>query len=148
MRLAFVFLVFMSSISLAQTQGLNSLQNKKGDFYMYWGWNRGFYSTSDIRFSGEDYDFTIQDVVAHDRQTPFNTYDYFHPLRITIPQFNARIGYFIRDNYTISIGADHMKYIVDSNQVVTMNGYIQNSGTVYDGVYEDEITLLTSVCSF
>lgn len=61
---------------------------------MYWGWNRACYSTSDIRFSGEEYGFIIEDAVAHDRQTPFNTYDYFHPLRITTPQFNARIGYF------------------------------------------------------
>jgi hypothetical protein len=144
MKQVIIFLVIINSICFAQAQELSPLQNKKGDFFMYWGWNRGFYSTSDIRFSGEDYDFTIQDAIAHDRQTPFNTYDYFHPLRITIPQFNARIGYFIKDNYSISIGADHMKYVVDSNQVVRVNGYIQNSGTDYDGVYEDETLVLAS----
>jgi len=144
MRLVIIFFVIINSVCSTQAQELSPVQNKKGDFFMYWGWNRGAYSTSDIRFSGQDYDFTIQDAIAHDRQTPFNTYDYFHPLRITIPQFNARVGYFVSDNYSVSIGADHMKYVVDSNQVITMNGYIQNSGTDYDGVYEDESVILAS----
>ena len=144
MRLVIIFFVIINSVCSTQAQELSPVQNKKGDFFMYWGWNRGAYSTSDIRFSGQVYDFTIQDAIAHDRQTPFNTYDYFHPLRITIPQFNARVGYFVSDNYSVSIGADHMKYVVDSNQVITMNGYIQNSGTDYDGVYEDERVILSS----
>ena len=31
--------------------------NKKGSFYVYWGWNRGAYTKSDIAFSGQSYRF-------------------------------------------------------------------------------------------
>ena len=111
---------------------------------MYWGWNRAAFSSSDIQISGDNYDFILEDVIAHDRQTPFSTYDYFHPLRITIPQFNARIGYYITDRISISIGSDHMKYVVDSNQVANISGYIENSSTQYDGIYENEPIVLAS----
>jgi len=120
---------------------------KKGDFFAYWGWNRAAYTTSDIRFHGSDYDFTLQDVVAKDRQSPFNFRTYFSPTRLTIPQYNFRIGYFITDHYSISLGADHMKYVLqnyidDKLQNVEINGQIQNSGTAYDGNYaHDTISL-------
>jgi len=133
---------------MAQEQ-TNEVKSRKGEVFLYWGWNRGMYSTSDIHFSGNDYDFTIQNTVAHDRQTPFNSYDYFHPLRITIPQFNARVGYFVSHNYSVSIGADHMKYVVDSNQVVNVNGFIENSETDFDGVYEeDELNIVEGFLEF
>jgi len=136
-----LLLTLFSSVLMAQEE-TQEVKSRKGEVFLYWGWNRSMYSTSDIHFSGADYDFTIENTIAHDRQTPFNTYDYFHPLRITIPQFNARIGYFISNNYSISIGADHMKYVVDSNQVVPVNGVIENSGTDFDGVYVDEKIVL------
>ena len=138
----FFFLLLCSSL-IAQ-ENIQDTESRKGEIFMYWGWNRGMFSNSDIYFNGDDYCFTIENAVAHDRQTPFNTYDYFHPLRITIPQFNARIGYFINDKYSISIGADHMKYVVDSNQVVRITGYIEKSETPYDGVYDNESLLLAS----
>ena len=144
MRTVLALLLLLSSYSSLTAQEVNSIKNKKGDFFMYWGWNRSSYSDSDILFYGENYDFTIDDASAQDRQTPFNTYDYFHPLRITIPQFNARLGYFISDKYSISIGADHMKYVVDSNQVVNVNGYISRTGLDYDGVYQDESVVLAT----
>ena len=138
---AFLLLTFISSALSAQVE-IEKIENRKGEVFLYWGWNRGMFSTSDLHFSGNDYDFTIENAKAKDRQTPFNTYDYFHPLRITIPQFNARIGYFITNKYSVSIGADHMKYVVDSNQVVTVNGFIENSETDFDGVYESEEIIL------
>jgi len=135
--ISLLLLTLFSSVLMAQEES-QEVKSRKGEVFLYWGWNRSMYSTSDIHFSGNDYDFTIENTVAHDRQTPFSTYDYFHPLRITIPQFNARIGYFISNNYSISIGADHMKYVVDSMQKATVNGFIENSGTDFDGVYENE----------
>ena len=29
---------------------------------MYWGWNRGWFSNSDIHFTEDEYDFTLYDV--------------------------------------------------------------------------------------
>jgi hypothetical protein len=65
----------------AQEQ-VNDVKSRKGEVFLYWGWNRGVFSTSDIQFTGKNYDFTIENAVAHDRQTPFNTYDYFHPCEL------------------------------------------------------------------
>jgi hypothetical protein len=36
--------------------------------------------------------------------------------KMTIPQTNFRIGYFINDHYSIALGVDHMKYVMAQNQ--------------------------------
>ena len=41
---------------------------------------------------------------------------------MTIPQTNFRLGYFITDHYNISLGLDHMKYVMVQNQSVKING--------------------------
>ena len=48
---------------------------------------------------------------------------------MTIPQTNLRIGYFITDNYNISIGFDHMKYVMYNDRRVDYSGYYPNAGT-------------------
>ncbi len=98
---------------------------KKGTFYAFWGWNRSAYTNSDIHFKGNDYNFTLRDVKAADRQTKFSFKDYFRIDRITIPQTNLRIGYFIKDNLAITLGVDHMKYVMDQNQTVDIDGYVK-----------------------
>jgi len=50
----------------------------KGSVMAFWGWNRSVYTKSDIHFKGNGYDFQLDDVVAHDRQTPFRTNIYFN----------------------------------------------------------------------
>jgi hypothetical protein len=121
---------------------------RKGNFFVYWGWNRDAFSTSDIRFTGKNYDFTLQNVIAKDRQSPFNFRTYFSPSQLTIPQYNFRIGYFLSDHYTLSLGADHMKYVMqnyldDEVQHVKISGHIQNSGTAYDGTYDNDTISLS-----
>ena len=109
----------------------------KGKFYIFWGGNRDSYSRSDIHFKGADYDFTLYDVAAHDKPKGWHL-DYINPTRMTIPQTNLRLGYFITDHYNISIGVDHMKYVMLHDQPSTINGYIYNSNTSYDGVYVNQ----------
>ncbi len=104
----------------------NKVTNK-GKFFVYWGWNRASYSDSDIRFKGSDYDFTLTDVTAQDTPSKFTFSNYFGIKNLTIPQTNFRIGYFFKENYTISIGVDHMKYVVDNDQFVEIDGNI-NTG--------------------
>ena len=117
--------------------------NKKGGITVLWGWNRGWFTNSDINFRGDSYDFTLSDVVAKDSQTKFDPAIYFHPKWVTIPQTNCRIGYFITDNYEISIGLDHMKYVVQQNQKVRISGEINIvEDTIYNGIYDnDEIEI-------
>lgn len=116
-------------------------QENKGKFYVYWGWNNAQYTKSDIRFKGENYDFTLDNVVAHDRQTPFGI-KYFNPAEMTIPQYNFRLGYFFHNNWNVSFGIDHMKYVMDQDQYVNMNGTI-NNGSAFDGTYTNTSKQLT-----
>ena len=48
----------------------NFKTKNKGKLYFYWGWNKSQYSYSDITFKGDDYNFTLYDVAAKDRQNP------------------------------------------------------------------------------
>lgn len=115
--------LLLSTISLkAQTEPF-----QKGDVLAFFGWNRAWYSNSDIHFSGQDYDFTLENVVAHDRPTPISKFnEYIDPTKITIPQVNYNFTYFIKDGIGITLGIDHMKYVMDQNQTVDFNGYIDN----------------------
>jgi len=134
--LRLLFVVFISGKMAAQAPVKEKVTNK-GKFYVYWGWNRGTYSNSDIRFKGDNYDFTLSDVTARDKPTKFGLNPYFRLDRITIPQTNYRIGYFFKENYTVSIGVDHMKYVMNADQNVMINGTI-NTGSSYDKIYTNE----------
>lgn len=116
--------------------------NNKGKIFISWGWNQSGYTHSDIRFKGNDYDFKLKGVVAKDRQTAF-TLRYLNPSKMTIPQYNFRIGYFINSKYSISFGFDHMKYVMQQDQTVNISGHIAGSGTDYDGTYNNEPIKLT-----
>ncbi len=99
-------LILVSQIAFSQSEPLMGKTNQKGNLYVYWGWNRGWHTNSDISFQGPDYNF--------------------------------RIGYFIQNNYDISFGVDHMKYVVQSGQTVKISGNISNTETEYDGVYDND----------
>lgn len=71
------------------------------------------YSNSDIHLKGTDYDLTLYKVKAHDRQSPISYYNYLKIDRITIPQTNLKLGYFINDNWAFTLNVDHMKYVMD-----------------------------------
>jgi len=131
------------SFLYGQSGIVNSNAYQKGDIYLYWGWNRGFYTNSDIHFEGDYYDFKLRDVVAKDRQSHFNIDSYLNPGKLTTPQTNFRIGYFINDRYNISFGFDHMKYVVQANQTVKIDGEISNTETIYDGRYENADIVIT-----
>ena len=117
--------------------------DKKGSFYIYWGWNRSLYTNSDISFKGPNYDFTLEKVAAADRPSPLSTEVYLNPGNFTIPQYNFRVGYFLNESYSISLGADHMKYVMKDYQQIKINGTISNSGTIYDGNYSNTDLNLT-----
>jgi len=138
----FFFLGVLVLPSLAQEQVPKEKSNSnKGQIYIFWGWNRGFYTNSDIHFTGTNYDFTLSDVKAYDRQSSFGLDPYFNPARITIPQTNLRIGYFINNHYDVSVGVDHMKYVMKNGQTVKINGEI-NDGTLFDGTYNNKDIVL------
>jgi hypothetical protein len=141
-----VVLFFSTTSFVGQENTVFTKKNKvvnKGKFFVYWGWNWASYTDSDIRFKGNNYDFTLRNVKSHDTPSEFSFKKYFGITNITKPQTNARIGYFFKENYTISIGLDHMKYVVNNDQFVNIDGNINIGNSKYDGIYNAQPIQLT-----
>jgi len=129
-----------------KTDSLKYTSSNKGKFFFSWGGNRESFSKSDIHFKGDDYNFIIKDATSHDKPKGWHV-DYINPSRVTIPQTNFKLGYFISDNYTISFGVDHMKYVMDRDTNRTLDGYIDlplsEEGSQYNGIYNNEMFLVS-----
>jgi hypothetical protein len=116
--------------------------HEKGKFFLNWGYNRSWYQTSDIHFTGQGHDFILYDVKATDRPSELSA-DYIKPSSWSIPQFNFRIGYSLSDKYSISIGWDHMKYVATDYQTVRMYGSLDPS-QVPDDLMRENMALMNS----
>lgn len=125
MKYLITILVALTLSATASSQWFHKVE-RKGDAWLSWGWNRAAYTRSDIHFTGPGYDFTLFDVIAKDRQTAFNADTYFSISTITIPQTNVRGGWFIKDHWCISLGVDHMKYVMRDFQTVAYEGHIDD----------------------
>lgn len=112
--------------------------HNKGKFFVSWGGNRETFTNSDIHFTGENYNFTVHNAMAQDKPKGWHI-DYLNPSRITIPQTNFKMGYFFADHYSISIGVDHMKYVMKQSQTALVSGTVNlpadQAGAVHNGVY-------------
>ncbi|MBC5862661.1 hypothetical protein [Flavobacterium turcicum] len=115
--------------------------HNKGKFFVSWGGNRETYSKSDVTFKGADYNFTLNNITAHDKPKGWHV-DYINPTKMTIPQTNLRLGYFINDHYSVALGVDHMKYVMTQGQTANISGTIA-AGTPFDGVYNNSSIELT-----
>lgn len=107
-------LLLVASGALAQAP-------QKGRIEVLWGWNRDAYSASDIRFTGEGYDFTLHGVRASDRPSDISI-EYLSPTKLTLPQTNLRINYSIEEHWAVGIAFDHMKYVMAQGQQVGVSG--------------------------
>lgn len=114
----------------------------QGTLWGYWGYNRSAYTKSNLRFIGPGYDFTMQNVVAHDNPVKIGGGTYINPKTISVPQFNARIGYYFKDHWAISFGYDHMKYIMANENEILLSGEISpgvdNTALNWNGIYNSE----------
>lgn len=129
-----ICLLLLCSLSSVFAQADNK-PVQKGKISFSWGWNRSAYSLSDIKFRGPGYRFRLNEVQAKDRQSRLAFNPYLNPGALTIPQFNARIDYALTDNIYLSLGHDHMKYVMVPNQPSLMNGTIEDSNTKWDNIY-------------
>lgn len=128
-----IFLIFfVGNFVFAQNSNDGNIETsskkslgEKGTMFVFWGWNRAMFSKSDIHFKGNGYDFVLHNVVAHDRPSDLS-WDYINPGEVSKPQFNFRLGYFIKDNLAIVIAQDHMKYVMDQDQTVDFTGHISD----------------------
>jgi hypothetical protein len=120
-----LLLVVFSLPAMAQKKKRNLPKNadEKGALFFYWGYNRSYYTKSNLRFVGKGYDFTMGEAKAHDNPSKFG-WHYFDPRKITVPQFNVRIGYYFKDHWAVSFGYDHLKYIFADHNQVKLSGHI------------------------
>lgn len=121
--------------------------HNKGKIFVSWGGNRENYSKSDIRFKGTDYDFTLYDVSSHDRPKGWHI-DYINPARMTIPQTNFSMGYFVNDHYSVAIGVDHMKYMMTQDIAVNYIGSYPNRNSYGEAIANNQILLTDAFLTF
>nr|WP_235893267.1 hypothetical protein [Flavobacterium franklandianum] len=137
-------MLFISLSTFAQNDTIikeRYTAHNKGKFTISWGGNRDKYSQSDIRFMGDNYNFVVQNADAHDKPKGWHI-DYITPGRATIPQTNFKLGYFFTDKYSLSIGVDHMKYVMTQNQTANITGIIDGNPP-FNGGYANTPTVLT-----
>lgn len=115
------FLIFLPFLGASQKTSKDS--QAKRAIFVYWGYNRSFYTDSKISFFGPGYDFSLAGVQATDRPSPeFITY--VDPSTLTVPQFNARIGFNFKKKWALSFGYDHMKYVIVHGPTYLLSGRI------------------------
>ncbi len=147
--ITFFFCVFFQPLSAQDSlvKPEKYTAHNKGKIYVFWGGNRGYFTNSDIHFTGDDHDFTIYDVPSHDKPKGWHV-DYISPGRMTIPQTNFRLGYFINDHYNISIGVDHMKYVMYQDRAVDFEGTYPNEGTYGETLPNNQVFLTEEFLTF
>ena len=146
--LSIIYLFSLVQLNAQQDSSLHKNRHR-GQFYFYWGYNREYFSSSDLHFQGPNYDFTLYNIKAKDRPERFG-WVYFKPGTISIPQFNWRLGYFITERFHLSFGIDHMKYVVQQGQDTYLSGVISElASDKYAGSYLNEpIVLQPDILTF
>jgi hypothetical protein len=130
--------LFKAGVEAQSATGTPTPERKKGTFYITWGYNKDYFSKSDLHFKNtgsEKYDFTLYDVKAKDRPG----FRHILHANISIPQYVYRLGYYFNDakDLGVEINFDHTKYVVIDDQRLKLKGYIH-------GTYYDTDTLVTS----
>jgi hypothetical protein len=120
----------------AQNQNTNLEQYMKGinqqlegaqkplfhQIYFAWGYNRGYHSKSDAKFTTADGTFIIHDAHGDDRPSPFDPKIYFNPTKMSIPQYNIDIGVMFNPKWGMEASMNHMKWVFDRHRPYEMSG--------------------------
>ena len=108
-----LFFCFLKTLFAQDVERCNCPQQSrlgKGTIYFSWGYNRDYFTKSDIHFkdSGSgDYNFTLYDLKAKDRSGLKDLLK----TTIAIPQYVYRLGYYFNNkkDLGIEINFDHAK---------------------------------------
>ena len=123
MRILLLGVILLCQLTPAAAQLFK--KPKYSGIYIQWGYNREWYTKSDLHFSnGSSYDFTVKKA----RATDSPDFDGFWetPLDITIPQNSFRIGVYLNAEHThaIELNFDHAKYVVYDYQKLRVTGTV------------------------
>jgi hypothetical protein len=137
----FIILSFLLVLPFLGTSQKTSKESQAiRAMFVYWGYYRSAYTYSKISFFGPGYDFSLAGVQATDRPSPeFKTY--VNPSTLTVPQFNARIGFNFKKKWALSFGYDHMKYVMVHGPTYLLSGKINpgiDLATNWSGIYNAE----------
>lgn len=139
-------LAVTTCVAQEETKSDKYTAHNKGKMFLFWGGNNENYTRSDIHFRGDGYNFTLYDVAAHDKPRGWSI-DYINPSRMTIPQTNFQLGYFVSDHYSISLNVDHMKYVMTQYQNAKISGHINlpedQPGSEFNGIYDNDDMYMT-----
>jgi hypothetical protein len=122
-----IFLILLAntvSLRSEESKPLESVNDRKGRWNFQWGYNRAYFTPSDINFRAPGYRYTLKSVDAKDKPESFKAEVYLNPSKFEIPQYNFKFTYYFTDRFFIAIGQDHMKYVVTQGQTVNYSGYI------------------------
>jgi hypothetical protein len=109
--------------------GNRVIDSPKGQFYIGFGYNKEWYTKSNINVKDEsgDWDFTLHKMTAKDRPKLNEVFR----VAISIPQYGYRFGYWLpSSHFGIELNFDHAKYVVDEYQTVRLTGRIDDK--IYD----------------
>jgi hypothetical protein len=143
-KISFFLIIFISFNFSTKNFAQDSLKfAKETGFYFSWGYNKDYFSKSDIHFenSGSDnYDFKILDCKAKDRPG----FKDILKTDITIPQFVYRLGYYFKkkSQFGIEINFDHAKYIVTDDQTLRVTGQIRGRAIDKDTLVNNDFVHL------
>ncbi len=118
-RLLIVLLLIIPIITNAQKKS----KERKGEFYFSWGYNKEWYTRSDVKVNQPSLNnnYTLKSVHSHDHP---GWDEGLFSIPISIPQYNYRLGYFFdkKKGLAFEINFDHTKHIVQDNQQVKITG--------------------------
>lgn len=138
----FSFLFFVvSPLCFGQRQTkLNT--NGQGTLFGGVNYNRSYYSTSNLEFKGPQFNFTLIDTPLSD--IPSTNSSYFDSEGFEYLQFNAQIGYFIKNKWAISLGFDRLNFFTPQSFTGQIDGVIAPNSSSLSGEYNNEIIEINS----
>lgn len=143
MRLFLILLIFPFALS-AQSRKTKAAY-AKGTFYGSVGYDRNWYSQSQINFSGPGYEFSLNGVTGKDEKSiDFSNLGWL--------QYKAQFGYMIANHWGLSLGYNRMNYRIPNGNPVLLSGSISpgvDTVTDLDGTYLNQsLTIDTSTFNY
>lgn len=122
------FFTIVIFLSVYNCKAQEKRVHRKGEFYFSWGYNKDWYTKSNVRIRQDEHgnNYQFKNVSSHDHPG-WDENDFFSK-DLTIPQYNYRIGYFFNDkkNLGVEINFDHTKFIISDGQSVKVIGTLNN----------------------
>jgi hypothetical protein len=120
-RIAFILFIGLA-LSLNTKAQNTDYAGKKGQLYFSWGYNKEWYTQSNIHVRQEALgnDYTFRNVIGKDKPGWNEKSVFKQP--ITIPQYSYRLGYWFNDDWAFEINFDHTKFQVEQQQLLHLQG--------------------------